>query len=298
MNKYPFHIRQLSAGLLFLILIASCKKSTFLEGYTRSPEGYYFKLLSLGDGNINPFENDVVVADAVMKTQKDSVFWDTFHDGANGLYIDIGGKRLPGSCKSYLSKLVEGDSLSFLINPTTFFREYFDTIVPYFCQQDSLVKIDLKITEIISKTQYLTLKKNTESQIIDDTELQELQQIESYLLHNYELVKPEENGIYYLEQNHTGGEKVESGKRIKINFSGCFLDGKPIGKSNQEMEYVYGTPDQTVKGLNIVIGKLKQGESAKIIVPSRLAFGEKGSSNGSVPPFTPIVFNIKIIDIK
>jgi FKBP-type peptidyl-prolyl cis-trans isomerase len=91
---------------------------------------------------------------------------------------------------------------------------------------------------------------------------------------------------------------VSLGKRVKISYSGMFLDGKPIDDSEQIIEYVYGTPDQLIKGLNIVIGSLKKGETSKIIVPSRLAFGESGSSNGSIPPYTPLVYNLKIIDIK
>lgn len=279
-------------------LFTSCKKSNWLDGYTRDLDGFYYKLFALGDGNIHPSNKDVVVADAVMRTQTDSIFWDTKHDGVNGFYVDLTSEKLPGSCHNYFSKLVEGDSVSFLIRPSTFFRLYFDTVVPYFCQNDSLVKLDLKITEIVSKAQYITLKENAEVKEIDDRELQELEIIDSYLSHDYGNVKPDRNGIYFLKKTVTNLEPISLGKRIKIAITSNFLDGRPLGKLDQEMEYTYGTPDQTVKGLNIVIGALKKGETAKIIVPSRLAFGEKGSSNGSVPPYTPIVFDLKIIDIK
>lgn len=286
-------------GLCLLVgLITSCKKSSWLDGYTRDSDGFYYKLVALGDGNLHPQNKDVVVADAVMRTQADSVFWDTQHDGVNGFFMDLSSEELPGSCHSYFSKLVEGDSVSFLIRPSTFFRLYFDTVVPYFCQNDSLVKLDLKITEIISKAQYLALKENSEVKVIDDRELQELELINCYIMNDYGGIQPDLNGIYYLNKTETNSEPVSVGKRIRIAITSKFIDGRPLGKLNQEMEYTYGTPDQTVKGLNIVIGTLKKGETAKIIVPSRLAFGEKGSSNGSVPPYTPIVFDLKIIDIK
>lgn len=290
--------KKLICFVLLTSLFTSCKRSSWLDGYTRDAGGFYYKLVALGDGNIHPQKRDVVVADAVMRTQTDSVFWDTKHDGVNGFYVDLTTNELTGSSHKYFSKLVEGDSVSFLIRPSTFFRLYFDTIVPYFCQNDSLVKLDLKITEIISKSQYIALKENAEVKVVDDSELQELGLIDSYLSHDYGNVEPDLNGIYFLEKNVTNLEPVGLGKRIKIAITSRFLDGRPLGKSNQEMEYTYGTPDQTVKGLNIVIGALKKGETAKIIVPSRLAFGEKGSSNGSVPPYTPIVFDLKIIDIK
>ena len=74
--------------------------------------------------------------------------------------------------------------------------------------------------------------------------------------------------------------------------------GKPLDSTPQKIELIYGTPDQLIKGLNIVIGSLKKGEFSKIIVPSRLAFGELGSSNQLVQPYTPLVYNLTLIDIK
>lgn len=286
-------------SVCFLVFVlTACRKPAFLEGYTRDANGYYYKLIRLGDGVMHPQPNDIVVADAVMSTQRDSVFWDTQHDGVNGFYLDLNSPKLAGSCHDYFAKLVEGDSISFLIRPTTFFRLYFDTIVPYFCENDSLVKLDLKITEIISKAQYRALKENSEAKEMDDKELEELEVIDCYLVNDYGHVQPDSYGIYTLMHTKTNLQQVALGKRIRISLNTRFLDGRPLGKANQEMEYTYGTPDQTVRGLNIVIGSLKKGETAKIIVPSRLAYGEKGSSNGSVPPYTPLVFDIKIIDIK
>jgi len=289
------------AILFFLITIFfySCKKQGQTNGYTKSSQGYYFKLLSIGDGNEIPLEDNVVVLDAVMKTQADSVFWDTKHDAANGLYVFLNSKLKSGSCKSYFLNMVEGDSVSFLIKPSEFFREYFDTIAPYFCKNDSLIKFDVKLNQIISKAEYDALKKNAEGHDEEeDTELLELQIIDCYLLQNYKYVKPDINGIYTLQKTTTNLEKVSPGKRVKLSYSGTFLDGKTVGDSEQIIEFVYGTPDQLIKGLNIVISALKKGETTKIIVPSRLAFGELGNSNGSIPPYTPLVYNIKIIEIK
>jgi FKBP-type peptidyl-prolyl cis-trans isomerase len=287
----------LTALLLVVLMAASCKGPS-VEGYTRDVSGFYYKLLALGDGNSHPEVGSVCVVDAVMKTQDDSVFWDTKHDAMNGLYIAINQKLRDGSCNGHLLKLVEGDSASFLVRPSVFFRDYFDTIVPAFCKNDSLVKLDFKFNQIISRQEYTALKQNAETGHVEDTELEELQLIESYLVQNYSFVKADGYGMYTLEKRSTGLEKVSAGKRVKIAYSGSFLDGKPVDTGEQVLEFVYGTPDQLIQGLNIVIGSLKKAETIKIIVPSRLAFGESGSSNGSIPPYTPLVYNVKIIDIK
>lgn len=279
-------------------LFFSCSKNKLLDGYTRDASGFYYKLLSIGDGNEFPKKDQIFVVDAVMRTQSDSVFWDTQHDASNGLYIDLNARPILGSCHPHLLKLVEGDSVSFWIKPFVFFKVYFDTIVPPFCSKDSLIKIDMKLNQIISKYEYAALVNGARGREVEDTELQELQLIDSYLLHNYKFVKPDYFGIYTLEKTTTDQEKVTLGKRVKIEYDGSFIDGKSLDAVKQELEFIYGTPDQLIKGLNIVIGSLKKGETAKIILPSRLAFGESGSSNGSIPPYTPIVYNVKIIDIK
>ena len=48
--------------------------------------------------------------------------------------------------------------------------------------------------------------------------------------------------------------------------------------------------------IHYVIKRLKKGQNAKIILPSRLAFGENGSSNGTIAPYTPLIYEIKIIE--
>lgn len=284
---------------MFLLLGFACSKSDLFNGYSIDSSGYYFKLISIGDGNESPLSDDVVVFEAVMRTQSDSIFWDTKHDAANGMFVSLNTSNVKGSCEDYFSKMVEGDSVSFLLKPSVLFRYYFDTIVPSFCENDSLVKLDVKLIQIISKAEFESLKRNATGQDEEeDRELEELQIIDCYLLQNYKFVKADENGIYTLSKTSTYSEKVTGGKKVKVTFKGTFLDGKPIDKTEQSLEFIYGTPDQLIKGLNIVIGSLKKGETTKIIVPSRLAFGELGSSNGSIPPYTPLVYDIKIIDIK
>lgn len=291
-------LKKTIAFFLILLVVAGCNKQPKIEGYTRDDNGFYYKLLFIGDGNESAKEDAVVVLDAEMKTLSDSVFWDTRHDAANGLFVDLSSELITGSCNNHFLVMVEGDSASFLIRPSVLFRNYFDTIVPDFCKRDSLVKLNVKVTQIISKQEYQALKNNAESVDVEDTELQELQQIDSYLLQNYKYVKADGNGIYTLSKTATNLEEVGVGKKVKLSYQGFFLDGKAVDAKEQNFEYIYGTPDQLVKGLNIVIGSLKKGETTKIIVPSRLAFGELGSSNGSVPPYTSLVYNIKIIDIK
>ena len=280
-----------------MLLIVSCTKHPPVNDYTKDAKGYYYKLLSIGDGKINPRRGNVLLCNVTMRTQCDSVFFNSSYTHAAGFYITLPGVNA-ASGKSYFLKMVQGDSISLMVEKDCFFREYFDTLVPRFCSGDSIVKLDVKINAILSGARYNSILKNAGVVAVEDKELQELQLIDAYLKEHNVTIKPDNYGLYTLEHTRTGAEKISSGKRAKISYSGTYLDGKPADIGSSNFEVIIGTPDQLVKGLNIVIGTLKKGETTKIIVPSRLAFGESGSSNGSIPPYTPLVYNIKLIDIK
>lgn len=281
---------------VILVFLGSCRQKHSKE-YSRNPKGFYYQLLAIGDGHEKPDSLGALSCDIVLKTSSDSVFFSSSNNLPDGFYISLSSKD-PGSGKSYLLSLVEGDSVSLMINKDCFFREYFDTIAPFFYAHDSLVKMDLKIRRLLSKNAYEVLANKAPSVAAEDKELNELKQIDDYLKLHYPDVKADGYGLYRLEHAKTSGETVSSGKKVRLSYSGFHLSGKPIDNGNQVLEFTFGTPDQLIKGLNIVIGNLKKGETTKIIVPSRLAFGELGSSNGSIPPYTPLVYNVKLIDIK
>jgi FKBP-type peptidyl-prolyl cis-trans isomerase FkpA len=288
-----------SVLFVFLVVLVGCEKKHQWDNYTKDSSGFYFKLLGIGDGNESPKGNCVAILDAVIRTTSDSIVWDTKHDAVNGLPIKLYSTTKSGSHKAYYFKMVEGDSVSFLLSPKELFRDYFDTIVPKFFMKDSLLKLDVKLIEFMSVAQFEELKNNASAVNIDEEDdLQELQHIDCYLKQNQIAPKISSHGIYTIQKTTTNDVPVSLGKKVKVAYRGFFLDGKPVDVSEQTIECVYGTPDQFIKGLNIVIGTLKKGETTKIIVPSRLAFGEFGSSNNSIPPYTPLVYNIKIIDIK
>ncbi len=282
-------------GCTVVLIFCSCTEKS-ISSYSRHNNGFYYKLLAIGDQSKRSSTSTVSACQAVIKTQSDSIIFSTKGSANKPFYIPLNHISLAGG-KNLLLNSVAGDSLSFLISTQLFFRSYFDTITPVFCKNDSIVKFDVRITGFFTMHQYDSIRHEVKN-LVDDTELKELKLINDYLLKNKKNTEPNNYGIYILESYKTTLEKVAVGKQIRLQYSGFFMDGNPLDNGNQILEFTFGTPDQLVKGLNIVIGNLKKGETAKIILPSRLAFGELGSSNGSVPPYTPLVYNIKIIDIK
>jgi len=100
-------------------------------------------------------------------------------------------------------------------------------------------------------------------------------------LHNDKLGYPEDGDYVAVLYNCVVFDQIET---ISDN---TFLDTLTfkIGYSKQ------------MRGLNYAIKLLKVGDKAKIIIPSYLGFGLSGYEE-SVPPYSTLLLNIKLLNIK
>jgi FKBP-type peptidyl-prolyl cis-trans isomerase FkpA len=279
----------------FVVLLFSCdlkKKDTqLIKGYSFSPNGYHYQMISFTDGSLKPKVGDMLWLDVVFKNLKDSVFWDSEHDVSGKFFFKMEDNADKDPFLKHIYNLAEGDSMAFYLNTKRFFKLYFKSdSIPFFCKNDSMVKADLKLKKVLDEKDFeeITIQfQNREKNLIND-----------YFVKNNISDPVDSLGIYWLEHQPTSDAKIEPGQSVSFSYKGYFLDGKLIDYSSPDFTYVYGTPDQVLKGLNCVIGRLKKGEFVKIILSSHLAYGKTGSSNGTVPPFTPLLYEIKIIEVK
>lgn len=278
----------------FLILISfSCGQKVRKKGYSLHPSGYYYQLISFESDNSEPTHNKVAWVSASFSTQSDSIFWDSFNNLNDKFYLENDSLGRDNFLKNYILKCSALDSACVLIRTKDFFRQQFKSAaVPYFCEGDSVVKINLKVKRVLSKEDFV--------KITHDLRKKEERQIEHFfgtLAETEAALDP--LGFYWVYHDTVEGSGVpQAGDHVTVAYRGEYINGRFLEKSGADFEFIYGTPDQLLKGLNYVIGRLKMGENAKIILPSRLAFGENGSSNGTVPPYTPLVYEIQLIDLK
>jgi FKBP-type peptidyl-prolyl cis-trans isomerase FkpA len=277
--------------LLLFLLLQACKRAVKQSIFSKEPLGYWWQLLSYGDQVQKYRKSDIAWINATFATQDDSVFYDSSHDLRDRFFMAIDSSQKNNFLKHVISKATIGDSLCILIEPSQFFKQQFGKDAPYFCIDDSIVKINLKIKDILSPFEF----KNLALEIANS----EMAEIEQYYQSatQFELAR-DPLGFYWIEKPvDVEGRRVKSGDLIEVSYRGAFLDGRTIDFSPPHSQVVYGTPDQLLRGINYVISRLKLGQNSKIILPSPLAFGENGSSNGSIPPFTPLLYQVSIKEV-
>ena len=96
------------------------------------------------------------------------------------------------------------------------------------------------------------------------------------------------------------GEVVESGHTVSVHYLGTLTDGTVFDSS-----WSRGRPFTTQIGVGMVIQGwdqgivgMREGGRRLLKIPSDLAYGEAGSSSGSIGPNTPLLFVVDLLRIQ
>ena len=107
-------------------------------------------------------------------------------------------------------------------------------------------------------------------------------------------------GLYQIVEKEGTGEFVKSGDEVTVKYTGMFVDGTIFDASayyNTEgtMTYVHKT-DRMISGWEEGIELIKKDGKTVFLVSSSKGYGSDGY--GSIPPNTPLIFVIEVVDIK
>lgn len=277
-------------SVVICIHLFACAESNKKSEFSHHKLGYYYHVLAFSKQNKPIKANEIVWLNIQFKTQSDSVFWDSFNNLNDCFFVSIDSSSATNLLTNYISTCSLLDSSCMLIKTNIFFKQQFkNKKTPFFSKNDSIVKIFFKIKKVFNLQEFSEFKQ--------DLDKIEQDQIKNYIIKfKDQHITKDSLGIYWIEKPKTRTAKgnFKTGDLLSIKYEGYFLNGRMIENSITNFEYRYGTPDQLIKGLNYVIKCLKKGEKAKIILTSHLAFGELGSMNQLIPPFTPLIYTIKI----
>ncbi|XP_030376870.1 FK506-binding protein 59 [Scaptodrosophila lebanonensis] len=85
------------------------------------------------------------------------------------------------------------------------------------------------------------------------------------------------------------------GAFVKAHISGTF-DGRVFDERNVEFDYGEGSAIGIVEGVEIALEKISIGETSKIKIQPKYAFGAKGNEEFKIPPNATVEYVIKLID--
>ena len=94
------------------------------------------------------------------------------------------------------------------------------------------------------------------------------------------------------------GETPESGQLVAVHYTGWLEDGTSFDSSVERGEPITFALDRqmVIPGWDEGIGMLQVGDTARLIIPSDLAYGEAGRPG--IPPNATLVFDVQLLDIS
>ena len=132
----------------------------------------------------------------------------------------------------------------------------------------------------------------------EDIAIDEDLEIEKYLEANNITAEPVEDGLYVIKERTGIGKEIDINSEVQVYYTGYLLKGMTIFDSIETGEpYTFKMESSNnIEGWNRSFELLREGDSAKIIMHSKWAYG--ANKYGSIPAYSTIIFDVSIVSVK
>lgn len=288
-------IKQIPSIFIALCALAGCQNASKLfPGCNVTKTGIHHRLIALGDGTTKAQPSNYITVQIAYRTTSDSLFF-------NGTrQLQVNEPPYPGSIDECFMMLTRGDSSTFYITAKPFFEQTLETQMPKFLKADDYIRIDIRMLEILTEDEFAREKEAFLSWIEDFGEYEKVI-IKQYIEGQKIDVTPTASGLYIIPQQTNQEPRISEGDTITVHFEGRFMNGKIFDstrKRNEPFIFVYGEKWQVIPGIEEALASMGAGERSLLIIPSDMAFGQEGNSNGLIPAFTSVLFEVEVMEVR
>lgn len=188
-----------------------------------------------------------------------------------------------------------GDSATFILDGPMFYEKMMGG-EPYPFGEEPIY-FDIKLFGAMTKAEVDKAQAEFDAQLNERRE-QEVADIDKYLQANPGM-KQMETGVYVKTVRKGTGAKVEPLKTVKVHYTGKFTDGEVFDSSVERGEpFVFTVgAGQVIPGWDATLSNMKVGDKVTVLIPSDLAYGDGSMTRGAIPPYSPLVFDIELLEI-
>ncbi|PCI63523.1 MAG: peptidylprolyl isomerase [Gammaproteobacteria bacterium] len=105
-----------------------------------------------------------------------------------------------------------------------------------------------------------------------------------------------ESGLQYEVLATGEGDKPTAASTVRVHYHGTLPDGSVFDSSYDRGQPAEFPVNGVIAGWTEALQLMTVGSKWKLSIPYNLAYGERGSQ-GSIPPYATLVFDVELIDI-
>lgn len=288
------HLKLLTFLSIAAILFSCNNQSKIFPEFSVTKTNIHYKLVEIGETSDKAKPTDYVNVLIAYRTPTDSIFF------SGSRTFQLTEPQFAGSIDECFTMLSAGDSAIFHLSANDFFTKTIEAAIPNFFGPEDFLRVDIKMLGILEERAYEREKESFLHWIEDFGDYEQVL-LKQYIDEQTNDFEQTTSGIYYIPIEQGVGRKIQVGDTLTVHFEGRFFNGRYFDstrKRNEAFQFVYGQKWQVIPGLEEAIGMMYPYERAIFIIPSHLAFGQGGSSTGIVPPFTPVIFEVEVMEVK
>jgi len=106
------------------------------------------------------------------------------------------------------------------------------------------------------------------------------------------------SGLMYIDQQVGSGASPQSGQNVQVHYTGWLTDGKKFDSSvdrGQPFAFPLGR-GQVIQGWDEGVASMRVGGKRRLIIPSELGYGARGSGS-TIPPNATLIFDVELLSV-
>ncbi|MBQ9311884.1 MAG: FKBP-type peptidyl-prolyl cis-trans isomerase [Bacteroidales bacterium] len=286
----------LTVALLSSLLFSSCKKD---NGFEKTELGFSFKHCTVNRNTPKANGGDIIYGQMKILLNNKQLIHTNYGEPAR-LFVIEKQPRV-GSIDEFLTTLHLGDS-AIMVAPADSVTKFLDNVIT---KPTDKIYFYLTVSQIISMAE--VSGQEAERQMMQQKE-EEL--LTNFVLEKYDKAEKKPSGLFYINITEGSGAKAEYGKRVLVNYTLTDTTGKILDSNVEEVARKGGIYKETVRyapfdfvlgddgliaGWSEGISYMRAGGHAKLVVPSRLGYGELGFH--VIEPYTSLIFDIYLLKV-
>lgn len=275
-------IRAFILPSLAAALFHSCDKAG--GGRQTNANGLQYEFIKDEDGPLAKI-GDFITLHFKVSTEKDSILSSTYKNGFP-LTTKLFTPGIKGGLEEGLMMMSAGDSAVFLVSSDSLMKGQPANSRPPYFPQGSMVKYTVKMLKVIDSV---------------GAEKEQVKAIADFGKKKGLVMQQTASGLNYVITSAGSGPRAVPGDTIEVHYVGTLLEsGKEFDSSrsrNQPFSFPVGM-GMVIPGWDEGLQLLPVGSKATLVIPSRLAYGDRGAPGSPIGPNAALVFDVEVLKVK